>query len=144
MPPILALVLRAMPGLSEPEVHAVVDAVTQTAPQTSVSVPLVVAIMTIESGGRARACANDAYGGSARGLMQIRVPHSRCGDGRRPDLFDPRHNVREGIRILLFLKQWERDFHHDQHNVLFHYAGGSHSYVKRVAALLHKLEGRDR
>jgi len=103
---------------------------------------LVVAVVVTESGGRRTACAQDRYGGSARGLMQIRRPHSRCRARRRDALYDPVTNVVRGVAILSYLHDYELRVHHGAHDLLDHYAGavwGSHTYSDRVRALAWRI-----
>lgn len=93
---------------------------------------LVVAIIAHESGGLPRACANDRHGGSARGLMQIRLPRSRCATHRHDPMYGIETNVRRGVAILVAWGKYEERQHGGAHDVLDHYAG--HRTASRYAA----------
>jgi soluble lytic murein transglycosylase-like protein len=136
---VLALLAEALPGLSRAERLADARAVAATA--TAEEAPLVVALITQESRGLARVCANDRFGGSARGLMGIRTPRSRCRAGERSPLYSPLTNVRRGVAILRALATLERTRHHGKHDVLLHYSGGSAAYVAEVRERVRRLRG---
>lgn len=130
-----------MPWLSRAEQLTDARAVARAA--SCKEVPLVVAIIRTESGGRAHACAEDARGGASRGLMQVRRPRSRCV-GRDP-LFSPSRNVLEGVRVLRAWQTFERLHHRAAHDPLLHYSGGQSGYaatVRERAARLGAVFGR--
>ena len=137
---VAAMLAQALPQLPAhlraEEAHAIESALAHVRPEDRSLAPsaaLVVAVIAHESGGLPGACANDRRGGSARGLMQVRRPRSRCRMMRADPLYGIEHNVAEGVRILIAWARFERD-RHGGHDVLYHYSGGSTAYVAEVRA----------
>lgn len=145
---VLAMLALALPHLAPSLRAREAEAIAREARAQGIDAALVVAIVTMESGGNPRACANDRYGGSARGLMQVRRPASRCGRARRDALFDVEANVARGVAIVASLARFEREHHASAHDPLDHYAGVRRpgrepsAYARRVRALARSLAER--
>ncbi|GAC1475536.1 MAG: hypothetical protein PVSMB8_00080 [Vulcanimicrobiaceae bacterium] len=134
---VLAMLVRLLPALPSAHAnHVAAELASALVHTPQIDPALAVAILYEESKGNPRACRNDAYGGSSRGLMQIRVPGSHCGDWKRRDLYDVRKNVREGVKILAMLKQ---KYAGDLERMLRQYSGGAHGYADRIRATIGRL-----
>ena len=84
----------------------------------------VTAIIQIESGWKARkkSVTNDY------GLMQVHVARRGSSNfyGREKELYDPRTNIREGVRILAMWKQYHKTHCRDDHPFVAHYKWGKY------------------
>lgn len=99
---VLASILWLAPFLGETTAANYGALITAESDQRGIDPLLVVALTHRESRWNKRLVSNGNYG-----LMQVRVskttnPHLR---GREHVLFDPRRNIREGLKLLL---QWKR------------------------------------
>lgn len=98
-----ALLAASVPVPFEAEIDA---ALAETAAIYPVPKALVVAVVSVESGFRARAVSR----AGAKGLMQL-MPYTarRVGIAER-ELFDPRRNILGGVRLLaVLLRHYEGD-----------------------------------
>lgn len=101
----------------------------------------VTAIIQIESGWRARkkSVTNDY------GLMQVHVARRGSSNffGREKELYDPRTNIREGVRILAMWEQYHKKYCKDDHPFVAHYKWGKYikntEHADRVEALRAQL-----
>lgn len=106
----------------------------------------VLAIIQIESGWRARkkSVTNDY------GLMQVHVARRGSSNfyGREKELYDPRTNIREGVRILAMWKQYHKKYCKGAHPFVAHYKWGKYvkntEHAERVEALRAQLERKFR
>lgn len=124
-----------MPWLSASQARVDAHAVASALENPSRWTPraeLVIAIIRRESRGFPHVCGEDRFGGSARGLMQVRRPSSRCSMRHHDPLYVPEIGVREGVRILTTLAKFEAEQHDGKHDILVHYSGGSQSYATHV------------
>lgn len=143
---ILAMILSLMPHVdADRYARAIVVALASEPREDVPDASLVVAIMYTESRGLPKVCGEDRFHGSNRGLMQVRVPHSRCPDGRHraSDLFDVETSIHTGVHILANLARYERTVHHGRHDFVSHYGGFTQSnnpYVLRVRRIQGQLD----
>ena len=131
---ILAMILVALPGISQERARVTADAlhhaIAQVRRETKAAIDpaVVVSIAFFESRFDASVCRDETNGSSSRGLMQVNVPRSRCGDGQRLDLYDARRNAYAGVRIYA---AWMRATRHLP-EALRRYSGGSSAYAREV------------
>lgn len=138
---LLSLILLAEPGLSDARAHQAATAITIAIRETrrvmraEIDPAVIVAIAWTESRFDARACRDESNGSSSRGLFQVNVPRSRCGDGHHEWLYDATKNAREGVRIYV---TWLRA-RHSLEGALRGYSGGSDSYASAVLATARRI-----
>lgn len=102
----------------------------------------VMSLIQLESGWKPRkkSVTNDY------GLMQVHVARRGSSNfyGREKELYDPRTNIREGVRILAMWYQYHKKYCKESHPFVAHYKWGKYvkntEHADRVEALRTQLE----
>jgi hypothetical protein len=134
---LISAILYLSPGMPHETVKHYADLIHFEAKWYRVDPMVVLAVIQIESGWKAklRSVTNDY------GLMQVHVARHGSADfyRREKELYDPRVNIREGIRILAMWREYHTTWCHGPHAYWAHYKWGlkvkNDDHARRVKAL---------
>lgn len=120
------LILVLMAYMSTQKAFAIAPIIEDEARRGNVDPVLVSAIIQKESTFKNRACFRGAHG-----LMQVQVKSRSCSKAARAKarkLYVPRRNIRTGIKLMKWAKNYCKKKKHRGHHWLLHYNQGA--YVK--------------
>jgi hypothetical protein len=142
MKSIILAITFLMPGLSQPIAKKYADLIVFEARWYKIKPKLVVSLIDVESKwSRLKKSVTNDYG-----LMQVHVSKrgSETFYGRESELYDPRTNIREGVRILAMWKHYHETKCKGDHPFWAHYKWGKKvgeiSHAVKVQKLLDLLE----
>lgn len=142
----MQLILAIMIYTSSSRAFTIAPIIEDESRRAGVDPLLVAAIIQKESTFRNRACFRGAHG-----LMQIQAKSRSCSKRARRKvrhLYNPRKNIRLGIRLMKWAKYYCRKKHHKRHHWLLHYNQGSRiktrghagGYARRVLKIYRNMK----
>lgn len=142
----MELILALMMYTSESKALAIAPIIEDESERSGIDPLLVAAIIQKESTFENRACFRGAHG-----LMQIQTKSRSCSrraKSRVLYLYNPRRNIRRGIRLMKWAKSYCKRKHHRRHHWLLHYNQGAKittrgkrgGYARRVLKIYKKIK----
>lgn len=132
--------------MSASKAHDIAPIIESESSKAGVDPLLVSAIIQKESTFRKRACLKGAHG-----LMQVQVHNRSCSKKARrkvKHLYDPKTNIRTGIRLMKWAKSYCKRKKHKRHHWLLHYnqggivitSGKVGGYARRVLKIYERMK----
>lgn len=140
------IILVLIVYMSPPDAFAIAPIIEEESERGGVDPLLVSAIIQKESTFKSKACYRGAHG-----LMQIQTKSRSCSKRARrkvAHLYDPRKNIRLGIRFMKWAKSYCKRKRHRRHHWLLHYnqgaivttRGRAGGYARRVLKIYRRMK----